>query len=201
MSKELKIVLVIIGVLLILCCAIGGAFTFMVPRMAEDFMENAVVENPVEAAAVADEIIDHTLPAGYSAEMAMSFAGIRMVMIGSDEFNNGQGLIMMLMEYPAAFAGNTEDMKQQMEDSFAQQSGIRANNMSEAYIEEAVINGQEVQLSVSEGTDNAGNEMRQVVGVFQSKSGAPSVLMIMGDPNSWDTAAYNSFIDSMQTGR
>jgi hypothetical protein len=201
MSKELKIVLGIIGVLLVLCCLAGGAFMLIVPRMAEDFMENTVVENPAKAAAVANEIVDHTLPAGYSANMAMSFAGIRMVMIGSEEYNTGQQLIIMLMEYPTAFAGNAEDMKKQMQDSFAQQSGIRTNNMSEAYTEEVVINGQEIQLAVSEGTDNSGNELRQIIGVFESKSGSPAVIMIMGNPASWDTEAYNSFIQSMQTGR
>jgi hypothetical protein len=201
MNKELKIVLGILGVLLVLCCAAGAAFFLIVPRMAGNFMENAVVEDPEEAATVANEIVDHTLPEGYTPGMAMSFAGIKMVMIGSGEYGSGQQLIIMLMEYPAAFAGNTEDMKKQMQDSFSQQSGIRANNLSEAYTEEVVINGEKVELTVSEGADNAGNEMRQVIGVFESKSGSPAMLMIVGDPNSWDTEGYNSFIQSMQTGR
>jgi hypothetical protein len=179
----------------------GGAFMLIAPRMAENFMENAIVENPAEASAIADEIADFTLPSGYSAEMAMGFAGIRMVVIGPENFGKSQGMIIMLMEYPAAFAGNPEDMKQQMEDSLAQQSGIRARNMSEVYIEEVVINGEKVELAVTEGTDDTGNDIRQIIGLFESKSGAPAMLMMMGDPNSWDTEAYNSFIQSMQMGR
>ena len=173
----------------------------IVPRMAEDFVENAIVENPAEAGVIADEIADFTLPSGYSANMAMGFAGIRMVVIGPENFDNSQGMFIMLMEYPSAFAGNPEDMKRQMEDSLAQQSGIRARNMSEAYIEEVVINGEKVDLAVTEGTDENGNSLRQIIGVFESKSGSPAMLMMMGDPNSWDTEAYNSFIQSMQMGR
>ncbi len=201
MSKELKIVLGIIGVLLVLCCAAGGVFMMVVPRMAEDVMENSFVEDPAEVAAVADEMMDFTMPAGYEAKMAMDLAGTKMVMIGSAEYGTDHTLMISIMEYPKYFTGNTEDMKDQFERSFAQQSGISTNNMREAYTEEVVINGEKVDLVVSEGSDNTGNEMRQVIGVFESKSGSPAVLMIMGDPNSWDLEGYNSFIQSMQTGR
>ncbi|MFO7679712.1 MAG: hypothetical protein R6X34_06640 [Chloroflexota bacterium] len=199
MSKNLKIILGIIAVLLALCCLLGGAFALLVPRMAESFVENALTENPAQAAEVAQGIIDYTPPAGYAAQMAMNFAGIKMVMI-TPQTTSG-GMIIMLMEYPAAFAGDPEQMQQQMETSMAQQSGYRGMDMNASDSQEVVINGETVVLAVMEGADDSGNQLRQVAGVFESKSGAPAMLMIMGELTSWDAAAYDSFIQSMGTGR
>ena len=199
MSKELKIVLGIIGVLLVLCCLAGGAFLLVAPRMAESFVDNAMTENPAEAAAVAQEIVDYTLPSGYAEQIAMNFAGVKMVMIAPQ--TTGNGMLIMIMEYPGSLAGSPEDMQQQIEESMAQQSGLQSMNMTVTGTQEVVINGEKVLLTILEGSDESGNQLRQVTGIFESKTGSPAMLMVMGDLTSWETEAYNTFIQSMQTGR
>lgn len=199
MSKNMKIVLGVMAVLLAACCLLGGALALLVPRMAESFVDNALTENPEEAAEVAQGIVDYTLPPGYSEQIAMNFAGIKMAVIVPQA--TGSGMIIMLMEYPAAFAGDPQEMQRQMETSMAQQSGYRGMNMNAVTTQEVMINGESTVLTVMEGNDDAGNQLRQVAGVFESKAGAPAMLMIMGDLTSWDADAYDSFIQSMGTGR
>ena len=199
MSKELKIVLGIIGVLLVLCCLAGGVFLLVAPRMAESFVDNAIVENPAEAAIVAQGIVDYTLPSGYAEQIAMNFAGIKMVMIAPQTASSG--MLIMFMEYPEALGGSPDDMQRQIEDAMAQQSGYQSMNMTAAGTQEAVINGEKALLTVLEGSDENGNQLRQATGIFESKTGSPAMLMVMGDLASWDTEAYNTFIQSMQTGR
>lgn len=64
--------------------------------------------------------------------------------------------------------------------------------------EEVTINNAPATLNTYEGTDGQGNEVRQILGVFETKSGSPGMLMVFGDPNNWDEGGVSQFLDSLE---
>ena len=71
--------------------------------------------------------------------------------------------------------------------------------------EQAVINGKPAVLTTLEGTDENGQTMRQIFGIFEAKNGSGAMVMVMGDEAGWDETAVNQFLASIRddagTGR
>ena len=192
MSRNTKIVVGIIAGIVGVCCIIAIVAALVLPRMFENFAES--IDDPAEAADVASSIVDYDLPSGYEEQGAMNFLGFRMAFItGLDE----QSMIM-LAEFPASLAGDEEQMQQQMRDAFANQTGSQNVSLEFVGSEDVTINGQEATLGVYEGTDDRGNSVRQVIGVFEAKSGSPGMLMIFGHQNNWDESGISRFLDSLE---
>lgn len=193
MSRNTKIVLGIVLGLVAVCCVgaiiITVASGFFLNRVAEGF-----VDNPEQSAEVAQSIVDYELPPGFAEQGAMDLLGIKAAFITTTDENS----IIMLMEFPAAMQMSQEEMEQQMKQALSQQGGNQNLTLSPVGTEEVNINGQTVVLSTSEGTDDQGTEVRQILGVFEGKSGNSAMLMIMGPIGSWDEEGVNSFIDSLQ---
>lgn len=199
MSRELKIALSVVGGLIVACCLILGVLALVMPRVAEQFMETAFTEDSEQAADVARSILDYDLPEGYSEEAAMSFAGMKMVVIAPADKQNGMAFV--LMKFPSAMQMGEADMQRQMEEAFSQQTGQGDFQMNVVDTDEVVINGDMVTLTIAEGTDSSGESMRQVMGTFSANDGSPATLMIMGSATEWDADAYNQFFNSLETGR
>lgn len=192
MSRNTKIVVGIIAGILGVCCIIAIVAALVLPRMFENFADT--VDDPAAAAEVASDIVAYDLPSGYEEQGAMNFLGFRMAFItGPSE----QSMIM-LAEFPASLAGDEEQMQQQMRDAFANQTGSQNVNLEFVGTEDVTINGQEVALGTYEGTDDQGNTVRQILGVFETKSGSPGMLMIFGRQDSWDEDGIGRFLDSLE---
>ena len=192
MSRNTKIVIGIIGGILGVCCLIAIVAALVLPRMFQNFA--AGIDDPAEAAEVAASIVDYELPSGFEEQGAMNFLGFRMAFIsGRDEES-----MIMLAEFPASLAGDEAQMQQQMRDAFANQTGRQ--NVSLEYVgsEDVTINGSETTLGTYEGTDGQGNNVRQVIGVFETKSGSPGMLMIFGNQDNWDEGGISRFLDSLE---
>ncbi len=192
MSRNTKIVIGIIGGILGVCCLIAIVAVLVLPRMVERFAAN--IDDPAEAAKVAESIIDYELPAGFEEQGAMNLLGFRMAFISG---SNEQSMIM-LAEFPATLAQDEEQMQQQMRDAFANQTGRQNVSLEFVGSEDVVINGVETTLGTYEGTDSQGNNLRQIVGVFEAKSGSPGMLMILGDKDNWDEGGISRFLDSLK---
>ncbi|MBK7895928.1 MAG: hypothetical protein WAS33_20340 [Candidatus Promineifilaceae bacterium] len=192
MSRNTKIVVGIIGGILAVCCLIAIVAALVLPRMFENFAES--VDDPAAAADVASDIVDYDLPSGYEEQGAMNFLGFRMAFITG---TNEQSMIM-LAEFPASLAGDEEQMQQQMRDAFANQTGNQNVNLEFVGSEDVTINGQTVTLGTYEGSDENGTGFRQILGVFEAKSGSPAMLMIMGPRDSWDEDGIGRFLDSLE---
>lgn len=193
MSRNTKIVIGIIGGILGVCCLIAIVVALVLPRMFENFAEG--MDNPAEAAEVAESIVAYDLPSGYDEQGAMNFLGFRMVFIVGPSDDS----MIMLAEFPASLAGDEEQMQQQMRDAFANRTGTGQNvNLEFVSSEDVTINGAAATLGTYEGTDGQGNNVRQIVGVFEAKSGSPGMLMIFGDQDNWDDSGINQFIDSLE---
>lgn len=192
MSRNTKIVVGIIAGILGVCCIIAIIAALVLPRMFENVADG--FDNPEEAAEVGGSIVDYDLPAGYDEQGAMNLFGFRMAFITGPDENS----MIMLAEFPAALAGDEAQMQQQMRDAFANQTGTQ--NMQLEYVgsEDITINGADATLATYEGTDSQGNNVRQLLGVFEAKSGSPGMLMIFGNQDNWDEDGISRFLDSLE---
>lgn len=192
MSRNTKIVVGIIGGILGVCCLIAIVAALVLPRMFQNFAEG--IEDPAEAAEVAESIVDYDLPSGFEEQGAMNFLGFRMAFISGRDDQT----MIMLAEFPASLAGDEEQMQQQMRDAFANRTG--SQNVSLEYVgsEDVTINGSETTLGTYEGTDGQGNNVRQIIGVFETKSGSPGMLMIFGNQDNWNEGGISRFLDSLE---
>lgn len=192
MSRNTKIVVGIIAGIVGVCCLIAVIAVLVLPRMFSNFAEN--VDDPAAAAEIAGSIVDYDLPSGYEEQGAMNLLGFRMAFIsGRDEQT-----VIMLAEFPDALAGDEDQMQQQMRDAFANQSGSQNVNVEFVGSEDITINGSGATLATYEGTDDQGNGMRQLIGVFETKNGSSGMLMIFGGLDSWDESGISGFIDSLE---
>jgi hypothetical protein len=195
MSRTTKIVIGIVGGLLLLCCLGIGLAALLLPRAVQNFAENSITDDPEQVAEVGQSILDYELPPGMQEEGAMGFAGIKMVFITAGPGNDA---MVMLMQFPAIMQANEEDMRRQLEDAMTQQSGQQQFNMEVVSEDEVVINDQNSVLTTLEGTDENGNSIRQITGVFESKAGNPAMIMAISPIAAWEEANIDEFIESLR---
>lgn len=194
MSRNTKIIIGIIVGLVVVCICAGGIGAFFLLRTAGNVMEQATMTEPDQIAEVAQAIAKYDLPPGYSEQFGMSLFGFDVVGFGP---SSGSGQAIMMMQFPSGIGMDQEQMEQQLQQSMQQQFGRQDFNLSVVDETTTTIRDQPVTLTVREGTDNDGNAMRQVSGVFSGQDG-PVLLMIMGAPQNWDQGAIDSFIGSIR---
>lgn len=192
MSRNSKIILVVAGVLILICiCGCAGIFFFM--QSAGQFLERSAVTDPTEVAAVANSISEYELPAGYSEQFAMNLFGFSIVAFTDQT----EQMFIMLMQFPEIAGLDQAEMERQMREAVQQQSGTGDIQVETVEQTTAIIRDQEVQLTISEGTDAEGTSVRQVTGLFQGRGG-PTLLMIFGPTQGWDQAAVEAFLASLE---
>ena len=64
-------------------------------------------------------------------------------------------------------------------------------------VKNMVIRGEEVEVTIFEGTDTNGYVMRQLITSFPGKDGT-AMLMIMSSPSTWDDKVIDDFIESIR---
>lgn len=193
MSRSTKIVIGIAVAVVVVCC-MGVALTaVLLPRMAASFAEQAVIENPAVAAEVASSMLDYELPAGFTAEGGVSFLGFKTVFIASEK----EGSVIMLMQFPSGMAGDEAQMRQQMEDAFSQRSDSQASDLTFIGSEALTINDAPAAFTIYEGKDESGNQIRQVIGVFETKDGNTGMMMLMGTVED-GRAGFEPFWESLK---
>lgn len=194
MNRTTKIILGIVGGVVVLCCGIGALGFFLAPSFLEDFATESFADTPQEAAAVGQEIIDYELPSNFQEDAGMELLGIKMVMITSSD------MAISIMEFPAAMKGNEAQMESQMQQQFSTQGGSNNSTVSFEAVgtQDVEIGGETRTLTIMEGSDENGDTQRMIQGFFESKSGGPSMLMIMGPADSWDDAGIQQFLDSLR---
>ncbi len=198
MSRTTKIVLGILGGVALICCLGVAAFFYIVPAVVERSLSGALAEGPEQAAGVAAEIVDYELPSGYREAGGLSMMGLRMVMI-EPEGDSGDGVMIMMMSFPAALAGDEAQMREQMESMVAEQGiDMEGGDLQEFGAEIYVINGQETTFTLFEGTDESGSRVRQMFGPIVTRDGGAGMIMIVGNVESWDQEAVDSFLRSLR---
>src|SRR5437867_5484164 len=113
MSRNVKILLVIVGSLFAICCMLSIVAVAALPKLAE----NAFTQDTQKAKQVAAQIADFSVPPGYAEQFSMDIVTTKMVLIGRPD---NRGLNFMLMQI-AQGSLSREQMEAQMRQSFQQQ--------------------------------------------------------------------------------
>mgnify|MGYP001820787025 CR=1 FL=1 len=196
MSRSIKIVLVIVGGIVLLCiCAVVG-----VQVMGTQLVDRMVVDDPVDSAALAQSILDYSLPPGYQEQMTLDFFAGKMVMISSDNPGTGGGPrpFIMMMQMPVEDNLDPDQLRQQMEQGFQQAGQGQTLQFKLVRTERANLRGQPVNVYTFEGMDGSGLYFRQVMtDPFDGKTGKV-IVSVYGPIASWDKRSVDAFFESIR---
>ena len=180
--------------LLFCCCAVVAAI--LVFRQAGKTIEEGMKTDPESAAQAARKIADYDLPPGYQEQMSMDILFYSFVIIAPEtDTQTTTSPLIMLAQFSQA-GMDRQQMEQQLRQAFEQQSGQRGADMQVVEVKNMVIRGEEVEVTIFEGTDTNGYVVRQLITSFPGKDGT-AMLMIMGSPSTWDDNMIDDFIESI----
>jgi hypothetical protein len=193
MSKGTKTALWIVGGLVGLCICVGAIALVGFYWVGQQVSES-IVEEPAQVREVATGMVDYELPPGLSEQFGMSFFGLFDMVSFSDEANK---LVIMMMQFSKSAGVNQAQMEQQMEEQMQQRLGRQNLDLQTVDTIETTIRDQAVTLTVREGSDEEGESMRQLSGVFTGKGG-PVLLMVMAPQENWNQESIDAFIASLR---
>lgn len=195
MSKNAKIILGIVTVILILCgcvCVVGYIVLQTTGKVLE---ESVVMDNPQESRDLAQSMLDYALPSGYQEEGAFNMGIMKMVMISDSSANFGP--LIIIAEMPSGLGIDEDQMRQQIELGMQRSIGNRNFNIELEDEQSRSIRGQDVTIYVYAGTDSNGTRIKQIVSEpFDGKNGS-IMLMIMGEVSGWKQNEIDAFLDSI----
>lgn len=176
------------------CTALAG---FLLLREAGSRFKESIKTDPAEVGKVGSNIADYTVPSGYVQQMAMSILGYDFVVIAPPD--SGDGMMIMLAGFNQSLSQGYDEksFQEQMQRSFEQQSGRRGLNMKVVEVKKMTIRGQEVDVTILEGSDESGVSLRQLITIFPAKNGM-GMVMIQGLKQSWDQTAVDQFLQSIR---
>ena len=189
-NKTLWIVLIVLAVIVI-CCILAtiGGFAFMGTGL-NFFANEMFTEDPAEVHRIASDIMDYDLPPGYEEQMAMNMFGLGdMVILVNDD----RGQVIAFLQFKAGIPMDEEQVRHQMQSSIQSQGETEMTYVGEW---PATIRGQEVMIQEYEGVSENGVPMRELITVFEGKSG-DIFLMIMGADSTWDQSEIENFMESI----
>jgi hypothetical protein len=196
MSRNTKIILTIVVILLLLCLC-GCGLIFFIFQSLGTMLEQSMVTDPAGVANISESIADYELPAGYQEAFGMNLFGFSIVALVKGDLQGDADNLIMLMQIPAYMNMSEADMEQQLRQALERQTNTGDMQLTVVDQTTVTIRDQQVVLTISEGTDNEGEQIRQAMGLFQGKGG-PTMLMIIGPTQSWDQAAIDQFLESIR---
>lgn len=187
MSRNTKIVLLVVGAVTTLCVGLCVIIFLLVPRLAE----RAFSRSPQQARAVGAQIASYRVPPGYQETMGMDLFTTKMVAIAPIQ---GRGMIFILMSASAPGV-NRKEMEQQLRQAFQQQFQRSAGNMQYVGEQMLTIRGQQVPFTITESSSGGG--LRQAIGGFSGERGF-ILLMATASQAEWNDALLTEFAGSIQ---
>ena len=137
----------------------------------------------------AEQIADFTLPPGYEPEYGLHALGYTAVAYHDDE----AGHLYLVQSESEADGTALQEALDEMVPGY--QDEERELEVVEQW--SFTLRGQEVLVTISEGTGEEGEMMRQATAVFQGKAG-PTLLILREPSSRWDEAAVQAFLTSIQ---
>jgi hypothetical protein len=151
-----------------------------------------VKTDPTQIASVAGGIAEFDVPTGYEVELAMSFLNYETVTIMPADGGGSMSITLVQM------TGVSNLTDEQMQQALEQQGGQKSANMSVVEQRTETIRGEEVIVTVSEGSATGTDvRLRQWMAVFKGNKG-PVVLLIQGSTADWDEDLVADFIASIR---
>jgi hypothetical protein len=184
-----------LGAALLFCCG-AALVAFLVFRQAGQKIQEGMKTDPESAAQAAHKIADYDLPPGYQEQMSMDILFYSFAIIAPKGTTQTTSPIIMLAQFSQAGV-DRKQMEQQLRKSFEQQFGQGGADMQVVEVKKMTIRGEEVEVTIFEGTNSKGYVMRQLVASFPGKAGT-AMLMVMGSPSTWDDKLIDDFIESIR---
>ncbi len=163
------------GVMLLLCCGVGGLMTW---QFGKGFKP---VTDPAAIAELSRGIADVEIPEGFQPATGFSFAipftDQSMTMVVYQGSNHQGGVF--LTEFSAGFgSASQEDLKRQMEQSLNQQGqGTKHLEVLETRSIEVIIRDEPATFNIQKAKDpGTDQEYVQVIGVFKGKKGTAMLM-------------------------
>jgi hypothetical protein len=189
------------GIMLLLCCGIGGYGFYMVKRAFK------IETTPAGVTEVAEGITDMDPPESFTPVMGMDMknpmTGQKIFTMATYAGPNQKGMLVVA-EFDQTMAGaNAEQMKSQMETSMRQQQqqnqqGVQQLEMvGEPRDVKTTVRGQEATFKIQLGKSPDGEEYYQVQGVFQGKGG-PGFLIGQFPAEQIDEEQTEAFVRSIK---
>lgn len=195
MSKNTQRLLIIL-VLAIVFCIIGGAVAIGALGLAANSLKDNFADDPDKAHAMASKFISYDLPQDYSETIGLDFFLYQMILINETGYFRSRPMIVVT-NFTTTQGMTPEQMTQQMQSSLEQNGGQKLT-LKETETRDVTIDGQAATLIVKEGTDQDGEDFKQWVTSFEGKSGYV-ILIIQGPTDQWDDATFNDFLESIVT--
>ena len=192
MNTALKLVLGLLAgaVLTCLLVAVLGLTLF---RSTAISVLSDVQAQPGEAATIAQEIAEFTLPAGYTSAVAAQFAHVEVVGYNGPDGNSHIYLVQMASSLRVDLAA----LDSQLQSATKDQSNDYGPDMRVIDQQPVTIRGLATTLVMSEGTNGEGQSIRSASAAFEGKDGQ-ALLSFSGPTATWDAAMIEAFIGSMK---
>ncbi len=188
MSRNAKIILVVVSTSLLSCVLLCATALILLPRLAS----NAITAGKADSKKVASEIADYILPPGYKEEMGVDAFFYQTVTLAPA---SGRGVTIMLMQM-SGMNVNREQLDQQMRQVFQRQLETGSGVWKYAGERTVTIKDHPTKLTISEiGTPKA--VMRQAQGAFTGKRGLV-MISVLGPGDNWDWEMLDAFFQSIR---
>lgn len=139
---------------------------------------------------LASKIANFDLPTGYTAEFSVELAGYTLA---SYKGASGPSHLYFIQSEKESDGEELERMLTQLAPGSADPN----TRMTVTENRTATVRGQEVTVVVSEGVNSENISYRQITVGFQGKGG-PALLVFSEMVESWDQAAVDTFLASIQ---
>lgn len=176
-------------------CLCAGVVVFLVVGAGVLGVSQSFKTDPTSVAAVAHRIADFDIPSGYRETIGMSLLGYDMIGLTPDS-SSQDGPIIVMMQFTSGVTDPAQ-MQQQMEKSLGQQNGTAGTPMQVVETRQETIRGQQVTVTISQGTNQEATTLKRLTAVFKGNAG-PTMLMIEGNAAGWDDQVIEDFIHSIR---
>jgi hypothetical protein len=197
MDKTTKTILIIVGSVLVVCACAGvtvfatGVWSF---SRFMNFAEQSVSESPEEAVRVGAEIAEYEVPDRFGSPYSIHFADVTLIGYKTPSERSH----LLLAQFPEGTSINVDEMLRIMRESSDDPDSIWYNTETEIVEQKPVtIRGEEVTLTISEGTSSDGVDFRMATAKFEGRGG-PALAMIAGPLSEWDDEMVMTFVESIQ---
>ncbi len=207
MSGGARVLLVlggIFGLCLLLCC--GGVITLAIkgPKLVEDYVDNAVSEDPVVIAQRREELLDIDIPESFkpkgSMDVVIPFVDKRAMMIVAYEGDPSSNSVVLVGLGDAFSEMSPEEMEIKIKESLEKEGlGQPENDANlENKTKNFTIGGRKTTFVYGTEVDEEGNAIRfHVTGTVRGKQ-APVFVMITADADKFSEEDLDKIIESIE---
>jgi hypothetical protein len=190
-AKFFLALLVIVGMF----AAFATLFAFVIAGAIGFGIARSVHTDLVGVATVASDIAAFDLPAGYGD--AWSISGFGFSAVGYDGTNGNSHI--MLAQIPSWVRVDRADIERQAREAARgrSQTWDRDYRFEVVGEQQAVLRGQEVTITIGEGTNHEGDLYREIIAPFDGNEGQ-ALLIIVEPAATWDQAKIDAFLDSIR---